>query len=262
MFRAKIRRDAMRLLHPLTKSPRPDGSTVLVDFFIVGAMRSGTSSLRDSLAAHPSITMAYGEPHFFSHHYDKGIEYYHQQFDWSRRYLLRGEKSPPYAVKPGIPERIAQYNPRAKILWILRDPVERAVSHFQYAKMRDAGAPSISEAIRHHKELDMHGSPLAYVSRSEYHKHLQVWASVFSPEQQHVAIFEEVAHGPGMGHIQDFLGVPRTVSFDNTTSAWRYQKTKAGNPASPDDIKNLKEVLAPTVEAMEGYLGRPIPSWR
>lgn len=99
-------------------------------------MRSGTTMLSDLLAQHPQIAMArMKETDFFieQKNYSRGTDWYRSEFDDSRP--LRGEVSPNYSKArdfPGVPARIHAHCPEARLVYLLRDPVERAISHYAH----------------------------------------------------------------------------------------------------------------------------------
>lgn len=238
-----------------------------VDFFIVGAMRSGTSSLRNALMLNPKINMARGEPRFFSHakNYEKELEHYHALFDWDDRFVVRGEKSPPYAIKAAVPERLRDYNPEAKIVWTLRDPVKRAVSHFKHSRINTDDALTLGYAIANRDRLEQEGSTMAYVYRSEYHKHIRRWLEFFPFERHHFIILEELLEKPEaeLRSLHQFLGVPwhDGVCFPHSNSkkmAAFARRVKIDRR----DVEELERVLSPTREALEEVIGRPIDAWR
>lgn len=110
----------------------------LVSFLIVGTQKGGTTALAKFLAQHPEICFALGkEVHFFdgvdydpdgdstqlNHHYQKAFP------NWQGEQVV-GEATPIYMYLPFIAERIYRYNPQMKLIFLLRDPVERAISHY------------------------------------------------------------------------------------------------------------------------------------
>jgi hypothetical protein len=106
----------------------------LPNFIIVGTMKSGTSSLAQELRTHPDIFMPQQELHFFDVDtvYQKGLNYYASLFDgWNAQNAI-GEKTPTYSYAPHVAERIARFNPKTKLVWIFREPVSRAYSHYWF----------------------------------------------------------------------------------------------------------------------------------
>jgi hypothetical protein len=114
---------------------------VLPDFIIIGAMKSGTTSLYNYLVQHPNVLKgAKKEIHFFDWQYEKGLPYYRSQFPTQpykifmrsfRKYeFICGEASPYYFFHPHVARRVAQDLPHVKLIAILRNPVDRAYSHY------------------------------------------------------------------------------------------------------------------------------------
>jgi hypothetical protein len=113
---------------PLSK-PRPN-------LFIIGAMKSGTTSLHGYIDSHPQVFMCKPkEPKFFSRTSNllKGEEWYLDLFSDAGDALVIGESSTEYSKAPefgGVPQRIARFNPDARFIYIMRDPIERTISHY------------------------------------------------------------------------------------------------------------------------------------
>ena len=119
----------------------------LPDFVIIGAMKSGTTSLYDFVVRHPAITPASRkEVQYFSFWHDLGKLWYRSNFptDLSRRRfykktgqnLLSGEASPDYLFHPEVPGRMKELLPDVKLIVILRNPVDRAYSHYHHRLSR------------------------------------------------------------------------------------------------------------------------------
>lgn len=111
------------------------GTEFKPDFIVIGAMRAGTTTLHNLLARHPQIGMSHlKETDFFLPGNDsRGWGWYAAQFP--RNAALRGESSPNYAkanIFPGVAERIAEALPEAKLIYVVRDPVERMESHYRH----------------------------------------------------------------------------------------------------------------------------------
>jgi len=112
------------------------------NLFIIGAMKSGTTSLHNYLNAHPDIAMSEEkEPGYFVDELSlrRGEKWYCNLFENAQDYRYRGESSTHYTKLPlyrGVPERIFRFNPDAKLIYIMRDPFERVVSHYWHA-LRD-----------------------------------------------------------------------------------------------------------------------------
>ena len=123
----------------------------LPDFVIIGAMKCGTTSLHGMLGAHPDIFMSREkELHFFAEDMNlgRGEGWYRRHFRTAR--ALCGEASPSYAAWPrhaGVPERMRALIPGAKLIYCVRDPIDRALSHYRHALASGAYRLPVDEGI-------------------------------------------------------------------------------------------------------------------
>jgi hypothetical protein len=232
----------------------------LVDFFVIGAMKSGTSTLRGSLGQHYEIGIPGKELHFFSKekNYALGVPWYHSNFEDMQEKKVWGEKSPSYAPSTLAPERIKSYNPNARILFIMRQPARRAASQYQHSqRLRKGGAVPIADDVN---ATDRPSS--SYIYRSQYERQIDYWRSFFPAEQIMLLVFEEVTAAPDvwLDRIQEFIGVQRQAlswGHNNQTKPI----IKKHYEVSAEDMASLQRVLAPTIEAVEDRLGRALPMW-
>ena len=98
------------------------------DFIIVGGQRCGTTSVYNNLISNPDVTPATKkEIHFFSDNYHKGLTWYQNQF---KKSLCTGEATPYYIFHPHSLRRISNDIPNVRIIILLRNPVDRAYSHY------------------------------------------------------------------------------------------------------------------------------------
>lgn len=148
---------------------------------IGGVQKGGTKALIDYLAQHPNI---YAYPHeidFFNRKYKKGKEWYFSLFNDAREDQIAIEKSPGYITHPQAAERIKKTIPRVKLIFILRDPVKRAYSHYWMNVLKGLERRSFAEAIRAEPrpEPETHN----YVSRGFYYEQLKRYYERFNKEQ-------------------------------------------------------------------------------
>jgi hypothetical protein len=131
---------------------------VLPDFLIIGAQKSGTTSLYHYLAQHPDMIAALRkEVHYFDQYYERGPAWYRSFFPSrpamarhqreSGHQALTGEATPYYLFHPGVPDRVRQILPAIKLIVLLRDPVARAYSHFHHEAARGREALSFADAV-------------------------------------------------------------------------------------------------------------------
>lgn len=218
-----------------------------LDFAIVGASRSGTTSLHALLSQNPAIYMPpEKELQFFwrDRLYNKGLPYYEKKFQEATDNQVKGEASPPYFHKnirmsqdgaylwseeDDPAKRLAKAFPNTKIIISLRNPVSRAQSQYWKNKwQKKEDSPSFEDAI--HQELNGSRAPenhgLCWLYRNRYGLHIEHWLNQFPSSQILILIFEEWIKDPvSTAHqIEDFLGVERydhTEIPDNKKNAGR-----------------------------------------
>jgi hypothetical protein len=124
------------------KSRRPN-------FFIVGAPKAGSTALAHFLSQHPEACMSVPkEPHFFDAHYERGLDFYERCFpSLGPRHSALGEATPSYLMVPYVPSRLAKYHSAARIILLLRDPVERAFSSWWMLFARGMEPLAFEEAL-------------------------------------------------------------------------------------------------------------------
>ena len=103
------------------------------NFLIIGAQRCGTTSLYNYLIQHPQIVpSSKKEVHFFDLNFHLGQSWYEKHFPEVSDNILTGEASPYYIFHPLCPKRIFDYDPSVKLIVILRNPIDRAYSHYRH----------------------------------------------------------------------------------------------------------------------------------
>ena len=133
---------------------------MLPNFIIIGVQRGGTTSLYKYLTKHPKIIPAIKkEIHFFDNNFHKGISWYQSQFKQNRLLMLlykkkkfydsiTGEATPYYIYHPYGVERISKLIPNVKLIILLRNPVERAYSHYQHELRLKVEKISFEDALK------------------------------------------------------------------------------------------------------------------
>ena len=127
-----------------------------VGVFLVGSRKSGTTSLANFLDSHIDISLgSIKEPNYFNDRDRKPLDSYHSLFDWSSKIQLDASTSytANFDNSKNISEEIHGYNPSAKIIYIIRDPLDRIVSHYRMSYERGDINLTLNEAINSHKLL-------------------------------------------------------------------------------------------------------------
>jgi hypothetical protein len=176
----------------------------LPDFFVVGAQKAGTTSLHHYLAEHPDIYLpAQKETKFFvdDNRYEKGIEHYQAGYfaDWKNEKAI-GEVDPDYMYFATGAERIARHILQPKFIFIFRNPVDRAFSHYVMTYRRGLELNSFEEAIRIEPgriakgyEEDFHYS---YVHRGFYYEQVIRFLEKWDMSRMHFVLMEDLISKP------------------------------------------------------------------
>jgi hypothetical protein len=159
-------------------APTAETAGALPNLIVIGAQKCGTSGLHYYLGLHPEIsTSSPKELNFFiaERNWPRGVDWYRAQFDSSA--AVRVEASPNYTAYPqhkGVPERTAEVVPDARLLYIVRDPIERIAAHWVHNYSKG----------RHEGELEAILRPqTSYIDRSRYAMQLERFLAVYPREQ-------------------------------------------------------------------------------
>lgn len=160
-------------------------------FIVAGAWKSGSSALADSLAQHPDVIISsVKEPAFFSHHYDDGLAFYDRLYpDYSGQRAI-GEASAGYLQDSSVPARIHNLLPNVRLVFILRHPVDRAISNYYWRRAIGQSTYPLSRLVAD----DDFTSP--ELKCSQYGTHFHRFLRYFQPEQLHVVLAEEFRNNP------------------------------------------------------------------
>ncbi len=205
-----------------TSSLRP-----MPNFIIIGTQKGGTTSLYNYLTQHPYIKAAVNkEVHYFDVHFDKGDNWYRSRFPFCGQDYITGEASPSYIFHPHAPKRIAELTPSVKLIAILRNPVDRAYSHYNHNLRKKRENLAFEVAIE--KEGERLSNKLekmlenehyfnakyfhyAYLGRGIYVNQLKRWFESFSEKQVLILNSEDFYADPAVIYSQvlDFLKLPQ-----------------------------------------------------
>lgn len=257
----------------------------LPDFVIAGAQKAGTTSLFDYLSGHPQCAASLTkEVHYFDQHFARGENWYRMHFpvhgaalsaahgEPSKTYNF--ESSPYYMFDPRVPARMQQTLPRAKAIFLLRNPVSRAYSHYQHSVRRGREPLSFEQAIEAeparlageherllaetHYQSDPHRN-FSYLARGNYADQLQRWQAHFPADQLLAIEAERMFDQPRevFAGVLEFLGLDDWMpAAFGTRNSGRYRATMS--PAARD---RLARFFAPHNERLFDLLGRRF-AWR
>jgi hypothetical protein len=236
----------------------------LPDFVIIGTQRGGTTSLYRYLTEHPDISGALRkEVHFFDRYYEKGMDWYLANFPVRGEAPVVGEASPYYLFHPDVPERVRRALPHAKFIVLLRNPVDRAYSHYQMVVRRGIETFSFEEAIDKERErLSGNDDPVglarrhySYIKRGLYVDQLKRWMNVFPREQFLIIKSEDFYENPEriLHQTLAYLGL---CPWSPANFRVRHQAEYAD--MNPVTRKRLEEYFAPYNRQLYTFLGRDL----
>jgi hypothetical protein len=199
----------------------------LPNLIIIGGLKCGTTSIHHYLGLHPEVQMSKPkELNFFVEelNWDLGLDWYRARFD--DRFTVRGESSPHYTNMPrfrGVAERIERHCPDAKLIYMVRDPIERILSHWVHAKGAGYEFGGMDEVLSR--------PDTAYVHRSLYWMQLQPYLERFDRERIEVVTQEELQgdRQETMRRAFRFTGVDEDFTHEQFDREWEKSSAKQGD---------------------------------
>jgi hypothetical protein len=179
----------------------------LPTYIIAGAMRSGTTALNSYLREHPDVAVSSTkEVHFFDSFYDRGVEWYREQFPHSESAQAVGEATPNYMFSTTALDRIKETLPDVKLVVMLRNPIDRAYSHYWHDKARGKTKRDFEENVKRETNGDQ---GLNYIARGRYRAQIEHILERFPPTALHVEVFEDMVNRPDelYSSVCRFIGV-------------------------------------------------------
>ena len=276
--------DAIRQFGQLTASLRAGP-----DYLVIGAKRGGTTSLARWLLEHPDVSSLFPSretrkgTYFFDVNYSRGEDWYRSHFPTKARLELQtkrkgrpvliGEATPYYLHSIHAAERAYEAAPKAKIIALLRNPVDRAFSHWTERTRNGVETLAFEAALAAEperlagEESRMLADPsyvsfahqhFSYIDQGRYVYGLSRWLDAFPAEQVLVLRSEDMYADPGkiFGQVLEFLGLP---SYEPAAfSAWNM---KPKDPVSAEATALLKAALSEDTIKLEALLGREM-NWQ
>ena len=267
---------------------------LLPNFLIIGAQKGGTTSLFNYLVQHPRILPPLGkrtkdgalvagnkELHYFDRQFERGIRWYRSHFPLPNylrfgKKFITGEATPDYLSHPHAPKRVAQLMPQVKLIAILRNPVERAYSHYVHnVTGRVKETRPVEEAIfadeqtieaeltRMLKDNEYKSSfydRYSYLYRGIYIQQIRYWLNFFTREQLLILKSEDLFNNPKKIYREtlEFLGL-----LDEQLQDYKiFNPRKSSNtvkiaPQIDTDLrKRLVDYYSPHNQELYHYLNR------
>lgn len=227
-----------------------------VDFIIMGTQKSGTTSAQKNLALHPEICLYKDEIHYFDLYLSKGLNWYKEHFDYSKKIV--GEKTPELMYLESTYPYIQSLNPSLKIIIFLRNPIHRAYSAWKMMKHDHGEHRSFEECIQEEQtnrigeNKNFNTASFHHLQRGLYYAQISNLLKWFPRQNLLVMLFENVAKDTKNEYakIYEFLNVS---NFDTD-----YTKERPGSDESSVDPKTYAKLIPffqNDVASLEGFLG-------
>jgi len=249
----------------------------LPNCYIVGAQKAGTSSLYHHLVQHPQVHQSFlKEIHYFDGGIKPSINTYNNGQQWYRaHFALKHQLSagdicldatPMYLFNPQVAQRIKQTTPNAKIIILLRNPTERAISHYFHSQRHhfetlDIAAAMTQESVRlsaaiHDKQYKALSYRVhSYQARGMYVKQIETYRQHFSPKQLLILNSEEFFSQPNkiLNKVFEFLNIDQAHQIPNVKSQ-NVGNNKTQVP--PEVYQQLNETFKQANEQLYRHLGQ------
>jgi hypothetical protein len=239
-------------------------------FLCLGTQKGGTTALHKLLAQHPQVFLpSCKEVHYFSLHDQQPLSWYAEHYSAAQPDDRRGDITPYYLFHPRAPERIQQVLPQAKLIVLLRDPVERTLSQVFHARRHgfepleleaalEAEAERLEGAearLREPGSTDYSHQKHSYVSRSRYEQQLQRYETLFPAKQLLVLRSEDLFSATE----HSWHGIQAFLELDVLPLPAPLERANAGRgeaAAVPEQVRALlRHALADTAAAIKHRYG-------
>lgn len=243
-------------------------------FIIAGAPRAGTTYLYDVLASHPQVFMARPrspEPKFFlvDQEFEKGLGYYATKYFAAAPSGSRiGEKSTNYLEGPAVAQRIHQSLPDAKLIFAVRNPIERAFSNYLWSKKNGLETLSFEEAVWNEPIREAgyapehrYSRPFSYVSRGMYASLLEPYLNLFGNSRVRIIFLEDVEANPVpvLDSLCEYLNVTPLGPYGDLG---KINSARIGEESMDDRVRHrLREIYCEPNRRFSELIGRDLRHW-
>ncbi len=243
----------------------------LPDFVIIGTMKGGTTALTRGLRNHPNVFIAPGkEVHYFDEHYERGIDWYAEKFSMAAEDQVIGEATPRYMDDQAVAGRMVGALPKARFVAILRNPTDRAYSHYWHNRYRNRETKAFEEVIGDGCNTS---EPYGYIEMGRYLDQLRYLEKQVGAARILVVLNEDLRfdRAATLGKVWTYIGTdPDKGDPDQTlpkslkgrVKQRRRDRRSQYPPLHPDTRKFLTSFYREEVAALESWLGRDLSAWR
>lgn len=254
---------------------------IMPEFLIIGAVKSGTSSLFTYLKKHPNVVASdRKEINYFDRYYSRGLAWYRSHFPTfmavrkaklnGKKKLITGEATPGYLFHPLAAQRVRETIPTVKLIVLLRNPVDLVYSFYQQQYRRGLETLSLEKALEQEtarlagewekmaadeQYFSFNCYYYSYLSRGMYINQLKRWLELFPRDQMLILVSEEFFEAPsrGVDSVCSFLDIPPMAKQAGET----YKKVNYVPycPIDPNMRKYLVAFFKPYNQQLYDFLG-------
>lgn len=243
------------------------------DFLIIGAMKCGTTSLYQYITMHPQVTAAtHKELHYFDMNFERGPNWYFNQFPGNNENKITGEATPFYLFCPDVPKKVFQMFPKIKLIVLLRNPVERAISHFYYFDLRnrrrrrvnkeadrefdqvfEIEKKSINDLNTYFQKFNMREIQNYCISLGIYINQIKQWREYFPGSQMLIIDSDDLLNDTPntVNRVFEFLGLPKY----NLAGYETFNKNSGKKEIKKETMDQLYDFYEKYNRELEDYLG-------
>lgn len=258
-------------------------------FFLAGCQKSASTWIYHCMLEHPDVFVPEKDAlHFFTINYYKGLEWYIEQYNNVKNEKAIVDPTPSYLRDIMAPKRIYKYNPEAKFIISLRNPTERAFSHYWHEKKKNKINFEFDEAINYSGigNYDIYSD---WILTGFYYEWIQLFMQYFPKDNFLFLLFDDLKRDP-MAYIKEiysFLEVEREFepksstiiinkasnrlesnSFQNRLKLYFRKKLKINTLSEYDKgidetlKKQIIKIFIPEIEKLEKFLNRDLDTWK
>ncbi len=227
------------------------------DFIIIGCQKCGTTVLKHNLKKIKGLSMPNNEIHFFNSRYDKGIQWYESNFKLLKG-EIKGEKTPNYITDLKYLERIHQHYPKVKIISIFRNPILRALSHWNhFNQIYSSQSKNWGWKFDNSLMKSLQNNP-SILTNGDYFDQLRNVYQLFSKDQVHIMINENLREDMNgeFNKLCEFLGIN-----NNLTNLTNSHERKYQHEIYLEEVTYLINYYQLSIEKFYQLIGYRIEQW-
>lgn len=235
------------------------------NFLGIGAMKAATTWVWQQLADHPEVELLPPKEYHYFDNLLSSPEDYLQRFNLANPKMMTGEITPSYLTVPHAPLLAASICPEVKVLVILRNPVDRAYSHWKVSLWVEGKIPWGTSFLKAFKYGYPWGAYWHTISeRGLYYKYLKRWYKSFPEKQIKVLWYDDLESDPlaFLRNLYGWLGLNKDFIPKNYKNKLNENWSKVKTKIKEVDRQHVLDHYLPSIEKLERFTGRDLRTWK